>query len=103
MTAGLLAAELHRARTGEGQLVSLSLSDVALSIAGHLGFLAEAQLTTEPRPRQGNDLFGSFSHDFETNDGRHVIVVALTQRHWTNLVEATGIGEGAAEIERRLG
>ncbi len=103
MTAGLIAAELHRGRTGEGQLVRLSLSDVALSIAGHLGFLAEAQLTAEPRPRQGNDLFGSFAHDFATADDRHVIVVALTPRQWASLVEATGIGEPVARLEAQLG
>ena len=38
LAAGLLAAELRRARTGEGQLINLSLMDVALSIAGNLGF-----------------------------------------------------------------
>src|ERR1700704_4103591 len=43
VAAGIVAAELHRVRTGEGQLVQLSLSDVALSIAGHLGLIAEAQ------------------------------------------------------------
>lgn len=77
---GVVAAELHRARTGEGQLLRLSLADVALSIAGHLGLIAEAQLNDVPRGRHGNYLYGSYSRDFATADGRRVIVVALTPR-----------------------
>ena len=41
---GLLAADRHRARTGEGQLVEVALSDVAFAMVGHLGRIAEAQL-----------------------------------------------------------
>lgn len=98
----IVAAELHRVRTGEGQLVTLSLMDVALSIAGHLGFIGEAQLNTEPRGRYGNDLYGTFAHDFATADAKRVIVVALTLRQWRSLVEATGIREQAGALERKL-
>lgn len=103
VAAGIIAAELHRVRTGEGQLVTLSLADVALSIAGHLGLIAEAQLNEEPRARYGNDLFGTFARDFITADGRHVLVVALTPRQWTSLVEATGLREATAALGERLG
>jgi 2-methylfumaryl-CoA isomerase len=99
---GIVAAELHRARTGEGQLVKVSLADVALSIAGHLGLVAEAQLNEEPRARYGNDLFGSFAHDFSTSDGRYVIVVALTPRQWKSLVEATGLQEEMTALGAKL-
>ena len=100
--AGILAAELHRVRTGEGQLVSLSLSDVAIAVTANLGFLAEAGLG-EQRPRLGNDLFGTYGRDFKTADGRSLIVVALTPRQWQSVVEATGAGGELAELERRLG
>lgn len=103
VAAGIVAAELHRVRTGEGQLVKVSLTDVALSIASHLGLIGEAQLNEEPRARYGNDLYGSFAHDFVTADSRHVIVVALTPRQWTSLVTATGLQEGAAALGQRLG
>jgi 2-methylfumaryl-CoA isomerase len=99
---GIVAAELHRVRTGEGQLVKLSLTDVALSVAGHLGLLAEAQLNDEPRGRYGNHLYGSFAHDFATADGRRVIVVALTARQWTSLVAATGLESATASLAGRL-
>jgi 2-methylfumaryl-CoA isomerase len=102
VAAGIVAAELHRVRTGEGQLVQLSLSDVALSIAGHLGLIAEAQLIEEPRGRYGNDLYGSFARDFVTADGRYVIVVALTTRQWKSLVEATGLEAAVAALADRL-
>src|SRR5947208_5638594 len=55
LVTGLLAAELHRARTGQGQLLRLSLADVALSTASSLAFIAEAPLTDAPRGRFGND------------------------------------------------
>ena len=104
LATGLLAAELHRVRTGEGQLINLSLTDVALSIAGNLGFIGEAALRPdEPRQRIGNDLFGTYSSDFRTSDGRYVIAVALTGRQWTSLIEATGIAEGVRALEATRG
>ncbi|MGH3239383.1 MAG: CoA transferase [Spirillospora sp.] len=97
---GLLAAERHRLRTGEGQRIRVALQDVALATAGNLGLLAEAQLG-EARPRLGNNVFGDFGRDFATADGR-VMVVALTPRHWRDLVDATGLGEVTAALERAL-
>jgi 2-methylfumaryl-CoA isomerase len=99
----LLAAERHRSRTGKGQLVQISLPDVALAVASHLGLLAEAQLEPEPHPRLGNDIFGSFGRDFRTADRRFVMVVALTRRHWQALIEATGLESEIAELEQQLG
>lgn len=101
MAVGILAAERHRLRTGEGQSLQVALQDVALATAGNLGYLAEAQLG-EPRRRLGNDLFGDFGRDFATADGR-VMVAVLTARHWRDLVEATGLGEVSAALERAFG
>jgi 2-methylfumaryl-CoA isomerase len=88
---GLLAADRHRTRTGEGQLVELSLSDVAFAMVGHLGRIAEAHLGGTDMPRDGNYLYGAFGHDFATRDGRRVMVVALTGRQWQALLEVTGL------------
>jgi 2-methylfumaryl-CoA isomerase len=99
----VLAAERQRSLTGEGQLVRLSLFDVALAVSGHLGLLAEAQLDPTPRPRVGNHLYGTFAHDFETADGRHLIVCALTPRQWSALVEATGSQRGVQALEESSG
>ena len=54
-TVGLLAAERHRRLTGEGQLVNLSLSDVAFAMVGNLGRIAEAR-TRRPRSAEGRQL-----------------------------------------------
>ena len=100
---GLLAAERHRTRTGEGQLVRLSLSDVAFAMVGNLGRIAEAQLGGRDQPKDGNYLYGAFGHDFETREGRRVMVVALTARQWKALKDATGIEDACRSIEQATG
>lgn len=99
---GLLAAERHRLRTGEGQRIEVALQDVALATAGNLGFLAEAQLCPEPRPRLGNHMYGEFGRDFTTGDGQRVMVLVLSTRHWRDLLRATGMEEVATALERAL-
>src|SRR5207237_4896135 len=103
LATGLIAAELHRSQTGEGQLLTLSLADVALSVASSLGLIAEAQLTPAPRGRFGNDVYGTYSHDFRTSDGRHVIVIALTPRQWKAIVEVTGLAAEVGRLEAERG
>jgi len=102
-TVGLLAAERHRRLTHKGQLVRLSLSDVAIAMVGNLGRIAEAQLGGRDQQKDGNYLYGAFGHDFETRDGRRVMVVALTARQWNALVEATGIEKACVDIEHATG
>jgi 2-methylfumaryl-CoA isomerase len=100
---GMLAAERRRTRTGEGQLVGLSLSDVAFAMVGDLGRIAEATLGGRDQPKDGNYLYGAFGHDFETREGRRLMVVALTPRQWTALKDATGIEVACASIEAATG
>ncbi len=100
---GLLAAERWRARTGEGQQVRLSLSDVAFAMVGNLGRIAEAQLGGQDQSKDGNYLYGAFGHDFETRDDRRVMVVALTARQWRALVQITDIGEACAKLAEVIG
>ncbi len=99
---GVLSAERHRQRTGEGSQITLALEDVALALAGHLGFLAEAQLTGD-RPRIGNHLFGGFARDFATAGGERVMVATVTGRQFADLARATGLAGTLAELERLLG
>jgi 2-methylfumaryl-CoA isomerase len=100
---GLLAAERYRSRTGEGQLIKISLTDVAFAMVANLGYMAQAQLTKKDRVPVGNDLYGAFGRDFPTSDGRRVMVVAISGRQWQSLVEATEIGEHLPAIEKALG
>jgi 2-methylfumaryl-CoA isomerase len=99
----ILAAERHRRLHGEGQLVELSLSDVGLAVAGHLGLIGEAILEPEPRGRFGNDVYGTFGRDFATRDGRRVMALALTARQWASLGDATGLTDEFAAVESRGG
>jgi len=100
---GMLAAERHRARTGEGRLVTLALSDVALAMTGNLGFLAELAVNDADRPRTGNYLYGAFGKDFGTKDKRRVMVVGLTRRQWSGLKKATGLAAAFDAIAAKTG
>lgn len=99
----VLAAERHRLRTGEGQLVRLSLTDVALATVSALGHIGEVMVNDQDRMAHGNYVFGAYGRDFPTCDGRRLMVVVITDRQWLDLVEATGSKEAVEEIERRTG
>jgi 2-methylfumaryl-CoA isomerase len=96
---GLMAAERHRKDTGEGQFVKLALADAPFHILSALGYIGEVQINKAERPKTGNHVYGSFSHDFETKEGRRVIITAFTPRHWLVLVDALGIGEIVSQLE----
>jgi 2-methylfumaryl-CoA isomerase len=101
---GLLAADRHRSRHGEGQLVQIALSDVAFAVVGHLGRVAEAELhARDYHRRDGNYLYGAFGHDFVTRDERHVMVVALTNRQWESLLTVTDTHQQMGKIKEATG
>ncbi|MGZ5337327.1 MAG: CoA transferase [Solirubrobacterales bacterium] len=99
---GMLAAERHRSRTGEGQLVRVALSDVAFAMVGHLGKIAEAQVLRRERHKEGNYLYGAFGRDFLTKEGRRIMIVALTNRQWRSLVAATDLDDAFEKIQQML-
>jgi 2-methylfumaryl-CoA isomerase len=101
--AGLLAAERHRSRTGQGRLVRLPLADVALGVLGHLGHIGEVTINDTDRPRYGNYLYGAFGRDFVTADDRRVMVVAITPRQFRGIVAATGLEVEFTALESQLG
>jgi len=100
---GLLAAERHRRETGMGQLVSIALADVAMAMLGNLGKIAEVMINDTDRPKDGNYLYGAFGRDFETLEGKRVMVVALTGNQWASLRKATGLGPAFDKLGRRMG
>ncbi len=100
---GVLAAERQRSRTGEGSLVNLALSDVALAAVSMLGHVAEAQLMGTQRPRIGNDIYGAFGRDFELADGERIQIVAVSARQWTGIVATCGIADEVAALEAETG
>ena len=71
----------------------IALSDVAFATAGALGYIADVEINDAHRPHYGNDVFGAYGRDFATQDGRRVMVVAITRGQWEALKKATGLGE----------
>ncbi len=99
----LLAAERDRQATGRGREVRLALSDLAAATLGHLGQVAEVQLSRTDRPKSGNDLFGAFGRDFVTADGARLMIVAITPRQWSGLIKALDLGDAVSKLEAVLG
>jgi 2-methylfumaryl-CoA isomerase len=98
----LLAADRRRRETGRGTEIRLALSDVAASIMGHRGQVAEA-LAFGDRPKYGNALFGAFGRDFVTRDRSRIMIVAITERQWSAMVGGLGLGPEIAALETELG
>jgi len=100
---GLLAAERHRRLTGEGQSVEIALKDVALAMLGNLGIIGEVMVNHVDRPKYGNYLYGAYGNEFDTADGRRVMVVGLTRRQWDGICKVTGLKAEFDALGQRLG
>jgi 2-methylfumaryl-CoA isomerase len=99
----ITAAVRQRDLNGHGARISLPLENVALAIAGNLGFLSEAQINGTERPRIGNAIFGTYGSNFTSSDGAEFMVVALTTRHFRDLATVTGSRAAVEAIEQALG
>jgi 2-methylfumaryl-CoA isomerase len=100
---GILAAERHRRLTGQGQSVEIALKDVALAMLGNLGIIGEVMVNGFDRPKYGNYLYGAYGNEFDTADGRKVMVVGLTRRQWDGLCRVTGLKPEFDALGQRLG
>ena len=98
----MTSALLRRRASGEGAEIRVPLSDIAATSLSHIGQVAEV-LTGGDRPRVGNELFGAFGRDFVCADGARLIVVAITPRQWSSLVEALDLVAQVAALEAELG
>ncbi|MFI5952991.1 CoA transferase [Cryptosporangium sp. NPDC051539] len=99
----VVSAERMRRETGAPQFVEINLADVAVATMAHLGFVADVVVNGSQRLREGNYLYGSYGCDFATADVRRVMVVALTNRHWNNLIRLTGTEDVLAAMEKAIG
>jgi 2-methylfumaryl-CoA isomerase len=106
LATAVLAAERHRRQTGEGQLVKLTLADVAFAAVANLGYIADVEVNGQQRAADGNYLYGAYGDAFATADGRYAMVVAISDRQWRALARAVGVEEAlntaAAALGQRL-
>lgn len=98
----LVSAERRRRMTGQGGEIRLALSDLAVGSLAHLGQVAEVTVGGN-RGRYGNALYGAFGRDFLARDGKRVMIVAITPRQWSGLVDAVGVQKEVAALEVKLG
>jgi 2-methylfumaryl-CoA isomerase len=99
----VLTAERQWRLGGGGQHVRLALSDVAMATAANLGYLADVEVNGAQRAADGNFLYGAYGDSFATRDGRHVMVVAITERQWSALLRATGLQAALPAAAEALG
>lgn len=87
----IMAALLHRERTGEGQFVDVALLD---SIMPMMGWVAANLLIGGQQPQlMGNDNFTAApSGTFRTRDG-YINIAANQQQQWQDLAAALGVPE----------
>ena len=79
----VVAALLHRERTGKGQFIDVSLLDASIPMLGWV--LSNMMIVGQPPVRMGNDNFtASPSGTFETTDGS-INVAANQQRQFETL------------------
>ncbi len=99
----MMAAIQHRAANGRGQEVRVPLADVAIGTVANLGMLAETVQEGKDRARLGNTVYGAFGRDFITRDGQRLMLMAITPRQWSGLVEVLGVRAEIDAIEQARG
>ncbi len=99
----LLAALRHRDQTGEGQEIRIPLQDVATASVANMGMIAEVLTSGENRERLGNAVYGAFGRDFQTSDGKSVMIMAITPKQWAGLVSVLAIEPEVSAIEVQRG
>lgn len=102
----ILAAIIHREKTGEGQYLDVSMLDGVISwLSIHAGkYFMDGEL-----PKRGDMLLtGAYAcyHVYETKDGRYMSLGALEPKFWKNFCEVIGrkelIPKQYIEGEQRL-
>jgi alpha-methylacyl-CoA racemase len=84
---GILTAVIHRQQTGAGQMVDVSMLDMAIAMQVHTAsnFLAAGE---EPAPEQMPLNGGTFYDYYRTKDGRFLAIAALEPKFWVGFCAA---------------
>jgi len=88
---GILAALFRRERTGRGEVVRVSLYDVALHL--QTGPLTEYLMTGQQSPRSGNSAPLTAPADLLRCREGNIIVSAYLDHHWTTFAHIIGAPE----------
>jgi 2-methylfumaryl-CoA isomerase len=99
----VLVAERQWRLSGQGRHLKLALSDVAMAAAANLGYLADVEVNGAQRSADGNFLYGAYGDSFACADGRHAMVVAITDRQWTALLRSVGLHDALEAAAAALG
>lgn len=93
---GILAAVIHRMKSGEGQFVDISMTDAAFTLHA---LTAPPALVANIQPeREGTQLNGGSFYDcYETSDGRHFSVGGLEPQFFMQFCAAIGRPELAPQ------
>jgi len=89
-TVAILAAIIHREKTGEGQFLDISMLDAVIS---WLSINAGRYFMDKEIPKRGDtQLTGKYAcyQIYETKDGRYMSLGALEQKFWKDFCEVIG-------------
>lgn len=89
---GILAAVVHRQRTGEGQFVDISMTDAAFAMNAMTG-AAHLAGGEQPGPEQSLLNGGSFYDYYQTADGRWLSIGSLEPQFMSRLCDVLGLAE----------
>lgn len=91
----VMAALLRRERTGEGELLDVSIADGSFAL---MSLYVDEYLATGTEPGPGHYILTGRYACYDTYtcaDGRHVAVGAIEPQFWRNLVELLGLDQYA--------
>lgn len=94
---GILAALARRAKTGEGEIVDVAMSEGTIPFSS---FSFGAAMAGEPAPRGGEALTGGISPyaTYVTKDGGAVALAALEPKFWIAFCEHVGREPNMADL-----
>ena len=85
----IVSALLYREKTGKGQMIDISMLDIAALWAGY--WIAYSSITGEVRERMGSAApVGAPYQVFRTKDS-YIFIAAFEDEHWRRFCEALGI------------
>ena len=90
---GVLAAVLHAAKSGEGQVVDVAMVDGAASLLASTHAFLNMDFWTEERGVNILDSGAHFYEVYETSDHRFMAVGAIEQKFYAELLEGLGLAD----------